>query len=216
MRRITAGALALLLLLFVPSFAYAETTPTRQAAAATATPQPAAVTVTAQPTAVTRNPQPAASTPERDTPWLLYIVLGVVIVGADTALIILIRNTRKKTKEASPVPHIASAEPPRAERVLVGVSGPLEDSSFSLKAGETVFIGRDESRCQVLFAQGTPGVSSIHCKISFDGEAAAITDLGSSYGTFVDGKKLEPNKTITLHRGLAVDIGSENNRFALQ
>jgi pSer/pThr/pTyr-binding forkhead associated (FHA) protein len=77
-------------------------------------------------------------------------------------------------------------------------------------------IGRDKSKCSVVFPDQTPGVSGVHCKISFDGKNATITDLQSSYGTFVDGKKLMPNSATQLHRGLVIMLGSKHNLFTLQ
>ena len=154
--------------------------------------------------------------------WLIYGIIGAAILFVIVMLIAVRSKRKKKTPQipktpVSPLPPTSkNPKRPRAVRTLIGVSGPLQGRRFVLEEGQTLFIGRDKNRCTVCFAEGTPGVSSMHCKISFDGRTAVITDLKSSYGTFVDHQKLAPNMPITLHRGLAVDIGSENNRFTLQ
>ena len=163
-----------------------------------------------------------SKTTAQQASWLIYGVIGAVFLFVIVMLIAVLSKRKKKdpqTQEApeSPLPPAdRNPEPPRAIRTLIGVSGPMKDRRFVLEKGQTLFIGRDKNRCKVCFAEGTPGVSSMHCKISFDGRTAEITDLKSSYGTFVDRQKLVPKVPITLHRGLAVDIGSENNRFTLQ
>ena len=151
----------------------------------------------------------------------LYAILGAAIIGVAAVLIVLLRKPKKVVKPGpvgpgslTPPTHQTSLPP--AARVLVGVEGPLKGKSFTIEKGKAIYIGRDKSKCKVLFPDNTPGVSNIHCKISFDGKTATITDMNSSYGTAVDGKKLTPNTPTVLHRGLAIDIGSKNNRFSLQ
>lgn len=142
------------------------------------------------------------------TNWVIYAIFGAAIIGVIVFLIIILRK-QKKPIEPPPPP------PPPAKRVLIGVEGPLKDRKFTLEKDGKLRIGRDQS-CNVRFKDGTPGVSKIHCEIRFDGKTATITDLKSSYGTYVDHKKLDPNVTVTLHRSLAIDIGTEKNRFVLQ
>ncbi len=141
--------------------------------------------------------------------WLLYGILGAAILGVAVVLIVLLRRPKTKTKVVNPPPVSTS-------RTLIGVEGALKDKRFTIEKGTAVYIGRDRNKCVVLFPDKTPGVSNLHCKISFDGKTATITDLNSSYGTSVDGKKLTPNTPSTLHRGLSIDIGSKSNRFTLQ
>lgn len=155
------------------------------------------------------------------TNWLLYGILGAAILGVAVVLIVLLRRPKAiQTKIGGDTngkvinpPH---PQPVTSSRVLIGVEGPLKDKRYTIEKGKAIYIGRDSSKCKVLFPDKTPGVSNLHCKISFDGKTATITDLKSSYGTAVDGKKLTPNSPTTLHRGLAIEIGSKSNRFTLQ
>lgn len=149
--------------------------------------------------------------------WLLYAILGAAILGVIVILIVLLRKKPDPPREipSSGRDKVTPPAPPET-RYLVGVAGPLEGKRYTIEAGRSIYLGRDKNKCKVLFPDKTPGVSNIHCKISFDGKTAKITDLKSTYGTAVDGKALTPNTPMTLHRGLAIDIGSKENRFTLQ
>ena len=146
--------------------------------------------------------------------WYIYAIFGAAIIGVIALLIVLLRRPKPISERSGPLSHPKPPEP-TAKRVLIGVEGPLKDQRFTLEKGGKLRIGRGQS-CNVRFKDGTPGVSRIHCEIRFDGKTATITDLKSSYGTYVDRKKLDPNVTVTLHRSLAIDIGTEKNRFVLQ
>jgi len=90
-----------------------------------------------------------------------------------------------------------------------------EDKLFSLKGKAEFFLGRN--------AKGTPdpidfdlepfqgyakGVSRIHAKITISGTLVTITDLRSSNGTYLNQKRLMPNKSYTLAHGDIVSLGS--------
>lgn len=121
---------------------------------------------------------------------------------------------RKRLEEENKGKHINP--PPQNVRVLVCVDGPLKGQRFKLKPGSTAIIGRDVKRTNVTLPLDTGGVSKVHCKISYDGKTATITDLGSSFGTFVNNEKLAPKQPAVLHRGLAIDLGGKAVRFTLQ
>lgn len=65
--------------------------------------------------------------------------------------------------------------------------------------GEAIYVGRDPKLCQLVFPDGTPGVSNVHCMLHTDGKSIEIRDLGSSYGTFLSDKtRLKPNEIFYL------------------
>ena len=75
------------------------------------------------------------------------------------------------------------------------MTGSYAGQSFDLLKGK-VTIGRDPAFCNIVYEKSTPGISSRHCQLSYNpGEGCfVLTDLGSSYGTFLgNGKKLAPN-----------------------
>ncbi len=51
------------------------------------------------------------------------------------------------------------------------------------------------------------GISRIHCQIELQDKQIVITDLGSTNGTFIANKRLEPNQPEILPRGAELIIG---------
>ena len=105
--------------------------------------------------------------------------------------------------------------PAEKKIVLKGITGQYAGQRFDLTKGSVV-IGRDPSVCNIIFDQNTPGISGRHCRISYDAGQGCLllTDLGSSYGTYLDnGKKLAANETEKLFAGDGFCLCDSNNRF---
>ena len=95
---------------------------------------------------------------------------------------------------------------------LVCVSGPLTGQSYTLGAGD-IGIGTDASNI-IRLPAGTPGISRRHCTVSWRSSAPRLTDLGSSYGTFLaDGRKLPPQNPAELSIGSRFYLGSTGCMF---
>ncbi len=84
--------------------------------------------------------------------------------------------------------------------VLLGVSGIHIGNEFPLD--QSIYMGRDTKVCNIIFTADTRGISSRHCQITVVNGVVQVTDLGSTYGTFLDnGTKLTPNMPYVLNRG---------------
>ena len=60
-------------------------------------------------------------------------------------------------------------------------------------------------------------MSAKHCKISPAEEGIVLSDLGSTYGTFLaNGTKVEPGQKRLLRLGDAFYLGGEDNRFEVR
>ena len=70
---------------------------------------------------------------------------------------------------------------------LVVVAGKLRGTEYVLEEGENS-LGRDES-CSIHFP--VPGVSKKHFSITVTGDSCYISDMGSSNGTFLNGKAIK-------------------------
>ena len=98
-----------------------------------------------------------------------------------------------------PVQPVQQAQPVQA-LVCRCEKGALAGGAVNSASGN-ITIGRDAS-CQVIFPQGTPGISKLHCRVSLQGGRIYLTDLGSSYGTYLtNGTKLSPNVPVQLSSG---------------
>jgi len=79
--------------------------------------------------------------------------------------------------------------------------------AFALGENQEVIVGRDET-CDVrILAQS---VSREHCAIEQDGEDLVLRDLGSSGGTFVEGKRVDK---VRLRDGMEISVGPAVLKF---
>jgi hypothetical protein len=129
-----------------------------------------------------------------------------------------------KKKTAAPIP---AAPIPAPEPAPVFANSHARQASIKSLAEQhsgvaaplgkkPVIIGRDSSVCKIIFKEDTPGVSSKHCQIYFDSDKNefVLTDLGSSYGTFLmNGQQLAPNTPAKLRTKESFYLASPSNTF---
>ncbi|MBO6133301.1 MAG: FHA domain-containing protein [Lachnospiraceae bacterium] len=97
--------------------------------------------------------------------------------------------------------------------VIKGVSGNFAGKEFQIRG--SVSFGRNPQECDVLFPDGTRGVSRSHCKLDSAGSGLTLTDMGSSYGTFLNGRKLSPYTPSPLNPGDTFYLGDKSNTFTV-
>lgn len=97
---------------------------------------------------------------------------------------------------------------PRA--TLTVISGALKGTSIPLDS--SVVIGRDGSRCQMVYPQDCPGISGVHCEVYVQDGSCHLRDLDSRYGTFLsDGTKLTRGMTAALEDGDTFYLAEKGN-----
>lgn len=79
--------------------------------------------------------------------------------------------------------------------------------AFALGDTSEVIVGRDSS-CDIQIKAKT--VSREHCSIESEGDELVLRDLGSSCGTFLDGKKIEQ---VRLEDGMEITVGPAILKF---
>ena len=89
-------------------------------------------------------------------------------------------------------------------------SNGAETSNVVLLDQDPIVMGRDKS-CQVMLAQ--QAVSRSHARISRDGALFFIEDLGSSYGTRINGKSLPRGEKRLLRNGDIIAIAQYDLTF---
>ena len=97
--------------------------------------------------------------------------------------------------------------------VIKGISGLFSGKEFEIK--NPILIGRNSQSCSVVFPDNAAGVSRTHCRIETDGTNVTITDLDSSYGTYLNGKKLTAHKPTVLRPGDTFYLGDKSNTFTV-
>ncbi|MBR5376687.1 MAG: FHA domain-containing protein [Lachnospiraceae bacterium] len=88
-------------------------------------------------------------------------------------------------------------------------------SGRSIPVNGSVVIGRNPQACTVVYPDSTKGVSRLHCRVDSGSGGGTLTDLGSSYGTFLNGRKLPPNVPTPLHDGDTFYVGDQSNMFSV-
>lgn len=157
---------------------------------------------------------------------VVLIIAGVVIITMATVIIILLLLSKKKKSapKASPnnppisnpgsAPTPMAAHVPQKSAILRSLAIQHGGMRISLQPGKQILIGTSRDNCSVVFKPGTPGVSRRHCSISWDAASGdfILTDLGSSYGTFLENKqRLAQGVSTRLRPGDRFYLGSPEN-----
>ena len=99
-----------------------------------------------------------------------------------------------------------------SDRICIGgEKGYFDGQVFELTG--TVTIGRRSSRCNIHYPADQKGISGVHCQLRRVDSQLEITDLSSSYGTFVNGIKLTPNVPVKLSVGDKFWLANQENCF---
>ncbi len=169
---------------------------------------------------IDRNVIPYTVSGEISTKMIIYIILStIVIIVIIVSVIILLLKKKKLVHSYSNAKSSTNQSIMNTKAInlaskayIRGLNGYFAGQSFDI--GNKLVIGRDSSRCTVVFPLDTAGVSGIHCEITFDGSTIYLNDLGSSYGTFLSsGTKLNPNTPIKISNTDKFYLGDEGNTF---
>lgn len=80
-------------------------------------------------------------------------------------------------------------------------------ANMTIHLNGRIFIGRNSNSCQLIYSQNTKGISGVHCLISADGSTATITDLKSTYGTYINGNRINADIPYTLNQNDRISFG---------
>ena len=165
------------------------------------------------------------------TNWMLIIIIaGIALLIVIVVVVIIVVSSKGKKKPVPapvPVPPVSSApaftpvgQPPMQPPVSDGrprlqcKAGAFVGKRFSLE--NSVRIGRDPGKNDLVFPANTQGVSGVHCVLMVDGNTVWLKDLGSTYGTYIaGGRRLAANEAVQLHMGDQFWLGSEKELFVI-
>ena len=137
--------------------------------------------------------------PGPDSRTILLIAVAVVAIAAAAAALYLVLR-KKGGKKAAGMTLVCTAGLKTGERIPLG-------------SGQ-VTIGRDSSSTLV-YPQDYPGISNRHCCLWTEGKTTYIRDLGSSFGTFVDGVQLTVGENRPLKEGAMIQLGAPKDSFTV-
>lgn len=145
----------------------------------------------------------------------IALVIGVAAAAVAAVVVVAVVLARKKRvtpQEETAVP--AAGAVPAQELRIQGQTGAFAGRRFSING--QVRIGRDPSANDLVYPGGVPGISGRHCVVTLSAGQVMLTDLGSSYGTFLTGgRKLTPNQPVPLRIGDRFYLGSEKESFVI-
>lgn len=102
-------------------------------------------------------------------------------------------------------PNPYPAQPSIQPLMLEGLQGVFAGMRFPVK--DTLILGTDWSRCNVQFPPQSPGISRVHVKLWPENGTAYAMDAGSTYGTWLDNKKMTPGLVYPLPPGATIYLG---------
>jgi hypothetical protein len=100
--------------------------------------------------------------------------------------------------------------------IIQGISGMYQEAEIQLKINETVIIGRDSAKCNLVIDD--KAVSRRHCGISYDAFNCIykVQDF-STYGVYLaDGTRIPSGQMAELQPGTQIRLGSTANIFLLK
>lgn len=158
---------------------------------------------------------------DKDKDGVNIALIAGIAGGVVVLAVIIILIAKKSGGKSAPAP--AQGMPMQQAPVRKGVirSESVQHGGKTFPVGKApVMIGRDPATCVIVYQEGTPGVSSKHCTVSFDSATGefTLTDLKSSFGTILasTGQKLPPNTPMKLRAGEKFYVGDKANIISLE
>lgn len=92
--------------------------------------------------------------------------------------------------------------------VLAAEAGVMTGNRYEFAEYE-IKIGVDPARCQIVLPLGTPGISRQHLRFWLHQGVPSAMDLGSTYGSYLNGERMKPGLLYTLQPGDQLLLGSK-------
>lgn len=153
--------------------------------------------------------------PVKSNTWLivLAIIAGIAVIGGAVALVILLgkkgggrRGGQTQVNEAPRV---------NGQVRLQGTVGAFAGRRFAVEEGRPVRIGVDPGPDGLIFPDRTPGVSRNHAQVMLSAGRLTVQDLGSTYGTYVNGRRIPANTPVNIGMGDVIGLGSDQQTFTV-
>lgn len=94
----------------------------------------------------------------------------------------------------------------RNQARLICIQGIYEGMEIVLE--QMLTVGRNPSSCQLIYPPEAKGISGAHCRFLTDTDGIPfVSDMGSTYGTWVNNEKIAPDSYRTLTNGDRIVFG---------
>lgn len=148
-----------------------------------------------------------------DKNMTVIIAAAAVIVVVLILIIVILLGRKKKS------PSVVQTQTGAAGNPAVRSFSPHHNGAIFYLNGNQILIGRNTASCTVVFPEGTPGISSRHCSLSYEKSSGdfILTDLKSTYGTFLaNGQKLTPGVPYRLKAGEQFYLAGKENSMCVE
>ena len=153
---------------------------------------------------------------------VIVLIALVILALAVGAFFVLKKRGGSAVKPAyQPAAPQPAAPQPAAQPAIAGDTGLRIQGLAGGFVGRRIAvpaqlrIGRDPARNDLVYPAGAQGISGVHCVLMVEGGQLYLKDLGSTYGTYVSGRRLAANETVALQVGDRFCLGSENEVFQI-
>lgn len=91
---------------------------------------------------------------------------------------------------------------------IYGLNGIYAGSSLTVT--DSLMVGRSAADCQLVFPEGTAGISRLHCGLFIDrgDQEVILQDMNSTYGTFLNGKRLARGEAARIKNRDRIMVGN--------
>lgn len=157
---------------------------------------------------------------------LTVVIIAAAVLGCLAIVLVTLKNKRRPEKlHKEPKQTPKSTEAPTEKQLQLETTEPLtsllnvacEKGAIAGKrviSSNAIYIGRDPSKCGLVFPANTPGISKVHCVVRRESFGIVIEDLGSTYGTFLEnGMKIEPNSPLAAGNRCEFYLGNMDTKI---
>lgn len=99
---------------------------------------------------------------------------------------------------------------------LILCTGPSAGKQFTFQSGQQVTFGRAQPGSHNSILAAYDKVSGTHCRLDVSGSGLMLTDLGSTNGTLVNGKRLTPHAPVPVSHGGVIFLADNNCVFQVK
>ena len=138
----------------------------------------------------------------------------ILLVIGWTALILTIRPCLRQALRVGNWKRAPEKKEAIVTGRLLGLEGTCAGRVVSIPAGRPLRIGREQGAGMLTLTSSS--VSRTHCELFMQNGRMIVRDLGSSNGTWLNGKRLESNRDASVKPGDRLEIGSKKERFEVQ
>lgn len=134
-----------------------------------------------------------------------HIIVSTVILGLLSAVAIIAISLIVGNKKENDLKF--------KDKYIRVLDGTLKDKVYKFEG--KLAIGRDDTKCDIVYPVDEPGISALHCTIHIKGDGCYLVDNFSKYGTFLeDGTKIAASRPYKIKdKKFVFYIAETKNKF---